>query len=119
MPPQTYDTKKAERVKRDKEMKQMYSGLAMIGAIAVLWIGVVWLMAETHKNARPLFIVLGCVISVGLAYAWYDFNEREGERGREREREGERERHFIMKLCPWSRDTPDHLCYSGVPENSI
>ena len=61
---------------REKEAKQTYTGLVMIGAVAVLWIGVVLLMAEVHKNARPVFIVLGGVITVGLVYAWYDFNRK-------------------------------------------
>ena len=49
----------------------------MIGAVAVLWIGVVLLMAEVTKNARPVFIVLGGVITLGLGYAWHDYNRKE------------------------------------------
>ena len=60
--------------KQDKEAQKTYTGLVLIGAVAVLWIGVVLLMAEVHKNARPVFIVLGGVITAGLGYAWYDFN---------------------------------------------
>ena len=69
------------QMKQDKEAQKTYTGLVMIGAVAVLWIGVVLLMAEVHKNARPVFIVLGGVITVGLGYAWYDFNwKREQEK---------------------------------------
>ena len=49
----------------------------MIAAVAVLWIGVVLLMTEVHKNARPVFTVLGVVITVGLGFAWYDYNRKE------------------------------------------
>lgn len=67
---------KLNQAQRENETKNMYSMLVMIGAVAVLWIGVVLLMAEVHKNARPVFIVLGGVITVGLGYAWYDFNRK-------------------------------------------
>ena len=69
------------QTQQDKERSRTYTGLVLIGAVAVLWIGVVLLMAEVHKNARPVFIVLGGVITVGLGYAWYDFNwKRENEK---------------------------------------
>ena len=63
--------------KREKEQQQTYTGLVLIGAVAVLWIGVVLLMAEVTKNARPVFIVLGGVITVGLGYAYYDYSWKE------------------------------------------
>ena len=65
------------QTQQDKERSRTYTGLVLIGAVAVLWIGVVLLMAEVHKNARPVFVVLGGVITLGLGYAYYDYNWKE------------------------------------------
>ena len=65
------------QTQRAKEQLRTYTGLVMIGTVVVLWIGVVLLMAEVHKNARPGFIVLGAVITLGLGYAYYDYSWKE------------------------------------------
>ena len=88
------------QMKQDKERSRTYTGLVLIGAVAVLWIGVVLLMAEVHKNARPVFIVLGGVITVGLGYAWYDFNWK-----RESEKTGAEQEPF---LPPGAAGAPGH-----------
>ena len=88
------------QMKQDKEAQKTYTGLVMIGAVAVLWIGVVLLMAEVHKNARPVFIVLGGVITAGLGYAWYDFNWK-----RESEKTGAEQEPF---LPPGAAGAPGH-----------
>ena len=68
--------------------------LVVLGVIAVLWVGTAVVMAEVHKNVRPVFIVLSSVITVGLAYAWYSFNHSDTSDNsdvKEREEREERE----------------------------
>ena len=68
--------------------------LAVLGVIPVLWVGTAVVMAEVHKNVRPVFIVLSSVITVGLAYAWYSFNHSDTSDNsdvKEREEREERE----------------------------
>ena len=57
---------------RKQEQMQAYGGLVLGGAVVLLWIGMVMAMNATHNNLRPVFVVLGIVITLGLGYAYYD-----------------------------------------------
>ena len=65
----TGDSREASR---KQEQMQAYGGLVLGGAVVLLWIGMVMAMNATHNNLRPVFIVLGVVITLGLGYAYYD-----------------------------------------------
>ena len=95
---------------REKEAQRTYTGLVMIGAVAVLWIGVVLVMAEVHKNARPVFIVLGGVITLGLGYAYYDYSWKEDD-----EKTGA-EQAPLMPPGPYGPPRPPPPGYPGYHE---